>query len=85
MSGGRCLWTKPSGLQSWVWAPGLQRPDKSEGDVRIVEMSGETTVDTCTLQGLSDFSFREQFSSPECKAPSLPHNAIQQRVLQMFS
>ena len=57
MSGGRCLWTKPLGLPSWDWAPGLQRPDKGERDVRIVEMSKETTADICILQGLTDFFF----------------------------
>lgn len=85
MLGGSCLWTKPLGLPSWDWAPGLQRPDKGERDVRIVEMSEETTADICTLQGLSDFFFSEQFSSPECKDPSLHHNTIQQWVLQAFS
>ena len=85
MLGGSCLWTKPLGLPSWDWAPGLQRPDKGERDVRIVEMSEETTADICTLQGLSDFFFSEQFSSPERKDPSFHHNTIQQRVLQAFS
>lgn len=64
----------------WVWAPGLQRPDKGEEALRTVETSGKTTWTSVHFQGLSDFFFSESSSHVlGVKAPSLLHPTLSTR------